>query len=378
MNVKTVGVIGAGVMGIGVAQNLAQTGHQTILVDLSEEILEHAQQEIRKNIRFQGFFNKGEKTNIPEEVLQRIKFTTNYQFLESAEFIIENTTEKWNIKQEVYQKIDEICPKESIFAANTSAIPITRIASVTKRADRVLGIHFMNPVPMKPVVEMIRGYHTSDRAIETAKKVLSQMGKECIIVNDSPGFVSNRVLMLTINEAIFLLQDRVATAKDIDKIFQGCFGHKMGPLATADLIGLDTILFSIEVLYESFNDSKYRPCPLLKKWWMLGCMVKKVAKDFTYINKNKYVEIFYKLMNEIQFKIKAFLAKFFGNHDLQPDEDIFALGFVNSMFAMQLVLFVEQEFNISVENEDLELENFRTINSIANLVERKSTNLVQQ
>ncbi|NJL51370.1 MAG: NAD-binding protein [Hydrococcus sp. SU_1_0] len=280
MNVKTVGVIGAGVMGIGVAQNLAQTGHQTILVDLSEEILEHAQQEIRKNIRFQGFFNKGEKTNIPEEVLQRIKFTTNYQFLESAEFIIENTTEKWNIKQEVYQKIDEICPKESIFAANTSAIPITRIASVTKRADRVLGIHFMNPVPMKPVVEMIRGYHTSDRAIETAKKVLSQMGKECIIVNDSPGFVSNRVLMLTINEAIFLLQDRVATAKDIDKIFQGCFGHKMGPLATADLIGLDTILFSIEVLYESFNDSKYRPCPLLKKMVDAGLHGQKSGKGF--------------------------------------------------------------------------------------------------
>lgn len=284
MNVKTVGVVGAGVMGIGVAQNLAQTGHQTILVDLSEEILEYAQQEIRKNIRFQGFFNKGEKTNIPEdipeEVLQRIKFTTNYQFLESAEFIIENTTEKWNIKQEVYQKIDEICPKESIFAANTSAIPITRIASVTKRADRVLGIHFMNPVPMKPMVEMIRGYHTSERAIETAKKVLSQMGKECIIVNDSPGFVSNRVLMLTINEAIFLLQDQVATAKDIDKIFQGCFGHKMGPLATADLIGLDTILFSIEVLYESFNDSKYRPCPLLKKMVDAGLHGQKSGKGF--------------------------------------------------------------------------------------------------
>ena len=280
MNLKTVGVVGAGVMGIGVAQNLAQTGHQTILVDISEEILEHARQEIRKNIRFQGFFNRGEKTNSPDDVLQRIKFTTNYQFLESAEFLIENTTEKWNIKQEVYQKIDKICPKESIFAANTSAIPITRIASATQRADRVLGIHFMNPVPMKPMVEMIRGYHTSERAIETAKKVLSQMGKECIVVNDSPGFVSNRVLMLTINEAIFLLQDRVATAKDIDQIFQGCFGHKMGPLATADLIGLDTILLSIEVLYESFNDSKYRPCPLLKQMVDAGLHGRKNGKGF--------------------------------------------------------------------------------------------------
>lgn len=267
-------------MGIGVAQNLAQTGHHAILVDISDEILEKAKQEIKKNIRFQGFFNKNEKAERPDDIVQKITFSSNYQLLEKAEFVIENVTEKWTTKREVYDKIDAICPFETIFAVNTSAISITRIASLTKRTDKVIGIHFMNPVPLKPTVEMIRGYHTSEQTIETAKAVLAQMGKESILVNDSPGFVSNRVLMLTVNEAIFLLQDQVASAEQVDKIFKSCFGHKMGPLETADLIGLDTILFSIEVLYESFNDSKYRPCPLLKKMVDAGLYGRKSGEGF--------------------------------------------------------------------------------------------------
>ncbi|MEH1807647.1 3-hydroxyacyl-CoA dehydrogenase family protein [Nostoc sp.] len=280
MNIQTVGVVGAGVMGIGVAQNLAQTGHQVILVDISENTLDKAKHEIRNNIRFQGFFKKTDKTETPDSILDKIEFSTNYKMLENSDFVVENVTEKWDIKKEVYPLLDSICPANCVFAANTSAIPITQIASATKRADKVVGIHFMNPVPMKPMVEMIRGYHTSDITIEIAKKMLDQMGKECIIVNDSPGFVSNRVLMLTINEAVFLLQDQVSTAEDIDKIFKSCFGHKMGPLETADLIGLDTILFSIEVLYESFNDSKYRPCPLLKKMVNAGLHGRKSGKGF--------------------------------------------------------------------------------------------------
>ncbi|MEH2112690.1 3-hydroxyacyl-CoA dehydrogenase family protein [Nostoc sp.] len=280
MEIQVIGVVGAGVMGIGVAQNLAQTGHQVILVDISEDILDKAKQEIRNNIRFQGFFRKSDKTETPDNVLNKIEFSTNYKFLKNVDFLVENVTEKWDIKREVYPLIDSICPADCVFAANTSAIPITRIASVSKRADKIVGIHFMNPVPMKPMVEMIRGYHTSETTIETAKQMLTQMGKECIIVNDSPGFVSNRVLMLTINEAVFLLQEQVATAEDVDKIFKGCFGHKMGPLETADLIGLDTILFSIEVLYENFNDSKYRPCPLLKKMVDAGLHGKKSGKGF--------------------------------------------------------------------------------------------------
>ena len=277
---QVVGVVGAGVMGVGVAQNLAQTKHHVLLIDVSEAILERAKQEIKNNLRFQGFFQKTEKAENLDEILNRIKFSTDYQILEEAEFVIENTTEKWEIKQEVYGKIDAICPKDSVFAANTSAIPITRIASVTKRADKVVGMHFMNPVPMKPMVEAIRGYHTSEETIETAKKLLARMGKECIIVNDAPGFVSNRVLMLTINEAIFVVQDQVASAEEVDLIFKTCFGHKMGPLETADLIGLDTILYSIEVLYESFNDSKYRPCTLLKKMVDAGLHGRKSGKGF--------------------------------------------------------------------------------------------------
>ncbi|MBW4556588.1 MAG: NAD-binding protein [Trichormus sp. ATA11-4-KO1] len=280
MKIQVVGVVGAGVMGIGLAQNLAQTGHQVILVDISAEILERAQAQIKKNIRFQGFFNKNEKLENPEDILHKIKFSQNYNFFEKAEFVIENVTEKWDLKKEIYPQLDAICPDNTVFAANTSAISITRIASVTKRADKVIGMHFMNPVPMKPIVEMIRGYHTSDETISTAKELLSQMGKEGILVNDSPGFVSNRVLMLTINEAIFLLQDQVASVEEVDRIFKTCFGHKMGPLETADLIGLDTILFSIEVLYESFNDSKYRPCPMLKKMVDAGLHGRKTGQGF--------------------------------------------------------------------------------------------------
>ena len=280
MNIQVVGVVGAGVMGIGVAQNLAQTGYQVILVDISEAILENAEQEIKKNIRFQTLFNKEKKIGSPDDILKKITFSTNYKLLDSADFVVENVTEKWDIKKEVYAQLDAICPERTVFAANTSAIPITRIASATKRPNNVIGMHFMNPVPMKSMVEVIRGYHTSDATIEIAKSFLAQMGKECIIVNDSPGFVSNRVLMLTINEAIFLLQERVASASDVDKIFKTCFGHKMGPLETADLIGLDTILLSIEVLYESFKDSKYRPCPLLKQMVEAGLYGQKSKQGF--------------------------------------------------------------------------------------------------
>ena len=280
MDIQVIGVVGAGVMGSGVSQNLAQTGHRVILLDVSQDILEHTKSEIEENIRLQSLFTKNEKVESPDEVLRQITFSTDYQLLSNVDFVIENVTEKWEIKKQVYAQVDAICPEQCVFAANTSAIPITRLASVTRRASKVIGMHFMNPVPLKPVVEVIRGVHTSDETVETAKRLLAQMGKECIIVDDSPGFVSNRVLMLTINEAIYLLQEQVASAEDVDTIFKTCFGHKMGPLETADLIGLDTILYSIEVLYESFNDSKYRPCPLLKKMVDAGLYGRKSGQGF--------------------------------------------------------------------------------------------------
>ena len=282
MEIRTVGVVGAGVMGVGLGQNLAQTGHLVVLVDVALATLDRAREEIRKNLRFTGMFRKEAKpaAESTETVLGRITFTTEYEALGEADFVVENATEKWEVKKEIYPRLDAICPDRAVFAANTSCIPITRIGSLTRRPDRVLGMHFMNPVPLKPMVEAIRGYHTSEETIAVARQLLAQMGKDCILVNDSPGFVSNRVLMLTINEAVFLVQDGVATVEQVDQLFKTCFGHKMGPLETGDLIGLDTILYSIEVLYESFNDSKYRPCPLLKKMVDAGLLGRKSGKGF--------------------------------------------------------------------------------------------------
>ena len=273
-------MVGAGVIGSGVTQDLAQTGHRVILVDVSKEILDRARETIRNSIRFQGLFTKDKKNSNLGEVLDRITFTTDTSSLETADFVIENVTEKRDVKKEVYSAIDRICPERTIFGANTSAIPITQIASLTKRPAKVIGIHFMNPVPLKSMVEVIRGFHTSEETLDHTRQLLSQMGKECIVVKDSPGFVSNRVLMLTINEAIFLVHEQVATAEEIDRIFTSCFGHKMGPLATADLIGLDTILYSLDVLHEAYCDSKYRPCPLLRKMVDAGLHGRKSGQGF--------------------------------------------------------------------------------------------------
>jgi 3-hydroxybutyryl-CoA dehydrogenase len=280
MDIQLVGVVGAGVMGRGVSQNLAQTGHRVILLDISQDSLEQAKGEIKENIRLHSLFTSSEGTESPHEVVARITFSADYQVLSNVDFVIENVTEKWEIKKQAYARLDAICPQHCVFAANTSAISITRLASMTKRAPKVIGMHFMNPVPLKPMVEVVRGVHTSEETVEIAKRLLAQMGKQCILVNDSPGFVSNRVLMLMINEAVYLLQEQVASVEDVDRIFKTCFGHKMGPLETADLIGLDTVLYSIEVLYESFSDSKYRPCPLLRKMVDAGWHGQKSGQGF--------------------------------------------------------------------------------------------------
>ncbi|EKE80862.1 3-hydroxyacyl-CoA dehydrogenase family protein [Idiomarina xiamenensis] len=261
-----IGVIGAGVMGRGLAQDLAQHGHQVLLNDISEEILADAKSSIAQNLRAQKMLGQNPKiTESTDTIIARITTSTELDFMGDAHFVVENVTEKWNIKKHIYPKLDTICHKDVVFAANTSAISITKVGSLTSRPDQVLGIHFMNPVPMKHTVELIKGYHTSEKSLDVARTFLGSFGKRSVLVNDAPGFVSNRVLMLTINEAAWLVQDGVASATDVDDVFVSCFGHTMGPLATGDLIGLDTILYSVEVLYEAFNDSKYRPCPLLKK-----------------------------------------------------------------------------------------------------------------
>lgn len=279
MTMQTVGVVGAGVMGRGVAHALAERGFQVILLDLTEAILESAKNEIKTNVRMYALYAK-DKALKPDDVLARITFSTDYALLAQVDYLIENATEKWEIKQPIYARLDAICPPECILAVNTSAIPITRVAGLTRRPQQVIGMHFMNPVPLKPLVEVIRGYHTSETTIERSQALLAQMGKESVVINDSSGFVTNRVMMLTVNEAIFLLQEQVASAKDIDQLFRQCFGHKMGPLETADLIGLDTVLLSIEVLYENFKESKYRPCPLLQKMVDAGLYGRKSGQGF--------------------------------------------------------------------------------------------------
>jgi len=280
MNIDKIGVLGAGVMGSGLTQALALTGHTVVLVDSSSGVLNQVKDNFIKNIRLQMMFNKDLGQIDPHDIVKKVTFTVDQGSLAGVQYVIENVTEKWSVKEEVFLQIDKICPRECIFASNTSAIPIKRLASLTQRPDKFIGLHFMNPVPMKTTVEMIRSPLTSDATIEASKKLLTQMKKQWILVNDSPGFVSNRVLMLTINEAICLVEEKVASVEDIDQVFTSCFGYKMGPLATGDLIGLDTVLLSLGVLYDHLQDDKFKPCPLLKAMVDKGDLGRKTGRGF--------------------------------------------------------------------------------------------------
>lgn len=280
MSIRTVGVIGAGTIGRGVAQSLAESGLDVVLIDVAERQLADAMTQIEQNLLLHGMFRKQRLREDAATVLARITTGTDLKAVEAADFVVENVTENWDIKRGVYEQLDSICREDVVFGVNTSAVPITRVGSVTSRPDRILGLHFMNPVPIMDTVEVVQGHFTSTETMDTALKLLDDLGKEGIVVQDAPGFVTNRVLMLTINEAIFCVQDQVATAEQVDRMFKGCFGHKMGPLETGDLIGLDTILNSITVMYESFRDSKYRPAPLLQKMVDAGLLGRKTGRGF--------------------------------------------------------------------------------------------------
>ncbi len=272
-----IGVIGAGVMGKGVSQRFAHYGHEVVLLDNSNTVLSNAKEEIEKNLRLAAFFNK--KLNV-SEILSNIKTTVDYTELKDADFIIENVNENIEVKKSVYEKLEENCNNTCIYLVNTSCIPITLIGSYTKRPDKVIGVHFMNPVPMKNFAEVIKGEHTSNETIDSMKKLLDSVGIECEIVNDRAGFVSNRLSHLFMNEAAYLVYEGVATAEQIDTIFKKAFGHKMGPLETADLIGVDTVLDSLKVLYSEYEDTKFKACPLLKQMVYAGYKGRKVGKGF--------------------------------------------------------------------------------------------------
>ena len=280
MKSKKIGIIGAGNIGTGVATDFVLNGYEIVLVDISNSQLEQAQKAILDNIRFAPLLLKSAPKISQEQVVESIKLSTNLEDLESCSFVVENAPENWSIKEQIYKEIDSIVPDDICFGVNTSCISITKVGSITRRPQKVIGIHFMNPVHLKPTVEVIRGFHTSDETVEFLNDLLGDIGKEAIIVDDLPGFVSNRISHLFMNEAAFVYQDQLASAADIDNIFKKCFGHTMGPLETADLIGLDTVMHSLDQLYESYQDPKYRCCPLLRKMVYAGHAGRKSGKGF--------------------------------------------------------------------------------------------------
>lgn len=257
-----IGIVGAGVMGRGVAQRFSTYGYEVILVDIAQDILKVANKEISRNLKAQSMFQ--ENINV-DEIMSRITFTLDYEQLADVDVLIENVPEIVEVKEKVYKELVHICKDECIYMVNTSCIPITLIARFVKYPEKVIGVHFMNPVQMKNFAEVIKGVTTLEETIVFTQELLEKVDIEIEVVNDSAGFVSNRISHLYMNEAAFLIYEGVATAKQIDNIFKKAFNHKMGPLETADLIGIDTVLDSLHILYNQYEDSKYRACPLLKR-----------------------------------------------------------------------------------------------------------------
>ncbi|MCM3123723.1 3-hydroxybutyryl-CoA dehydrogenase [Mesobacillus sp. AQ2] len=279
MSVKTIMVIGAGQMGSGIAQVCAQGGYDVFLNDLKPEFVERGLSGIKKNLNRQ--VDKGRMTaDQLDAVVGRVTASTDLQDAGKVDLVIEAAVENMDIKAKIFAQLDEIAPEHTILASNTSSLPITEIAAATKRPEKVIGMHFMNPVPVMKLVEIIRGLATADEVYQTIEDITKTLEKVPVEVNDFPGFVSNRILMPMINEAIYTLYEGVATKEAIDEVMKLGMNHPMGPLTLADFIGLDTCLYIMETLHEGFGDDKYRPCPLLRKYVKAGWLGKKSGRGF--------------------------------------------------------------------------------------------------
>ncbi|MGG1675778.1 3-hydroxybutyryl-CoA dehydrogenase [Neobacillus sp. NRS-1170] len=279
MKFSKVMVIGAGQMGSGIAQVCAQAGYNVVLNDLKSEFVERGLGIINKNLSRN--VDKGRMTDEQkQEVLAKLTVSTDLQDAAEVDLVIEAAVENMDIKTKIFAQLDEIAPAHTILASNTSSLPITEIAAATKRPEKVIGMHFMNPVPVMKLVEIIRGLETADEVYQVIEDMTKTLGKVPVEVNDFPGFISNRILLPMINEAIYALYEGVATKEAIDEVMKLGMNHPMGPLTLADFIGLDTCLYIMETLQEGLGDDKYRPCPLLRKYVKAGWLGKKTGRGF--------------------------------------------------------------------------------------------------